>query len=258
MGRNSFSHVPLFTGFPGIMPGVFSMLKKTPFFNILHFPAQSSTAMLSNSLWILDSVKSILLHSEFMSSTSICLFFWTQHPGDRKQERVEKQLFDLHLASLRFIWWPLILALERSVKINPPLHGTQGFSAVLASSHSCLFLQRKNSVLCTPSHWSALAQFKISNLFHLKYWSEINKDCNDCIWISSFYLSDVRILFSKPQKQWKAYPRSKSPLLSFTAVILALIRMKLLIFQKTGKNYGHLSIYLCKEISAQGQLLAKY
>lgn len=168
MGRNSFSHVPLFTGFPGIMPRFFSMLKKTPFFHILHFPAHSLTPMLSNSLWILDTVKSSLLHSEFMNRTFVCLFFWAQQVGDGKQEKVEKQLFDLHLASISFIWWPLILALERSVKVNPPFHGTQGFSAVIASPLSYLFFQTKNPVLLTPSHFSALAQCKISNLVSSK------------------------------------------------------------------------------------------
>lgn len=153
MGRNGFSHVPLFRGFPGITPRVLSMLKKTPFFHILHFPAHRLTPMLSNSLSILDTVKSILLHSGFMNSTSICLFFQAQQLGNRRQERVKKQLFDLHLASLSFISGSLILALERSVKVNPPLHGCS-----CISPQSSLFPDEEFCIAHSCS------QFKISIL----------------------------------------------------------------------------------------------
>lgn len=88
--------------------------------SVLSHPSFSCTQLdspvLSNSLWILDTIKSSLLHSEFKTSIFICLFFfWAQELVDRKQEKVKNWLFDLDLASSSFIWWSLNLVLEKSV-----------------------------------------------------------------------------------------------------------------------------------------------
>lgn len=139
--------------------------------SVLSHPSFSRTQldspMLSNPLWILDTIKSSLLHSEFKNSVFVCLFFWAQQLVERKQEKVKNPLFDLNLASTSFIWWSLILVLEKCEE-SIPFHGTQDFSGFIISPLSCLFFQLKNFVLLTKSHLSALAPCKISDLVSSK------------------------------------------------------------------------------------------
>lgn len=134
--------------------------------SILSHPSFSCTQLDSHAVKFplnTDTVKSILLYSGFMNSTSICLFSWAQQLGDREQERVEEELFDLHLAALSFIWWPLILALERSVKVNPLSTALEVFQLFLHLPSAVSF-SRARILYCSLPVTSALTQFKTSNL----------------------------------------------------------------------------------------------